>query len=280
MQIIVESIDPEGSRAMTIEEFYYFVAERLDLIDHPVIMFTPKLQTTSFGLYSPSESSVTVATEGRHIVDILRTFAHELVHHKQMEDQPIPSVEELEYEANAVAGMLMRDYAKLHPALFGLSVPTPTPIGTLSDTSAPTVTPAQTGTDTGMPDPTRPSGPINMAEAKIKNTDSDALKLLKLQNAALRAFPSSPRQKEIQQQVVKLREKMVREKTSEYRPPIKEEMSVGSGDVAGIGIGPQGEPGINKKKRTTFLKRAIPSTQKRMTEQIASLKRFIKEKGD
>lgn len=260
MQVIVESIDPEGVRATAIEDFYYFAAERLDLLDHPVVIFTPTLHTTSFGLYSPSEASVSVATEGRHLSDILRTFAHELVHHKQMEEEPTPSIEELEYEANAVAGMLMRDYNKLHPELFGLTTPTEPPPDTLGD-SAPVTYPAQGSVNSDMPDPTRPTGPIEMAESKIKDTDSDALKLLKLQNMALKAFPSSPRQKDIQQQADILRKKMAREKTQEYRPPIKEDAPInaaGSGAVAGIGIGPQGEPGINKKKRTAFFKRAQP----------------------
>ncbi len=30
-------------------------------------------------------------------------------------------------------------------------------------------------------------------------------------------------------------------------------MSAGSGAIAGIGVGPQGEPGVNRKKRASFI---------------------------
>ncbi len=57
-----------------------------------------------------------------------------------------------------------------------------------------------------------------LEEGKIKDNDPDHLKLLKLQNMALRAFPSSPKQKEIQSQIKALKEKMKREGTPEYFP--------------------------------------------------------------
>lgn len=38
--------------------------------------------------------------------------------------------------------------------------------------------------------------------------------------------------------------------------------SAGSGNVAGIGVGPQGEPGVNKKKKINSLIGFIKRTQK------------------
>lgn len=35
------------------------------------------------GYYDPENKEVTVFTEGRHIKDILRSIAHELIHHRQ-----------------------------------------------------------------------------------------------------------------------------------------------------------------------------------------------------
>lgn len=60
---------------------------------------------------------------------------------------------------------------------------------------------------------------------KPLHEENDALMLLKLQNKALRAFPSSPRQKEIQKQIEELRKKMKKEGTPEYHQTLKEESS-------------------------------------------------------
>ncbi len=164
-----------------INQFTEFAYMKLGIYDNPLTIFKPVTGTTSFGSYQPSTGMVIVATEGRHTSDVLRTLAHELVHHKQLsEGENLKTVEELEWEANAVAGMLMRDFNKLHPEMFGLSAAVEPPTDTLGDSQGAT-----------FPDPTRPSGPIEMAE----------------------------------------------------------EMGVGGGAIAGVGIGPQGEPGVSPKKR-------------------------------
>lgn len=244
MQFLIECTTEEQD--VLLHDFCLFAYERLEMDNPPSFTFVEHTGATSFGSYQPSEESIIVATEGRHISDILRTLGHELVHHKQLsEGDNEMSLEELEYEANAIAGMLMRDYNKLHPEMFGLGAPVDVPTGSIGDSQGST-----------FPDVTRPSGPINMAEAKIKKTDSDALILLKLQNQALRAFPSSPRQREIQKQIEALREKMKRKGTPEYHTTLKEDGIVnaaGSGAVAGIGIGPQGEPGVSKKRKSPML---------------------------
>lgn len=186
MQFIIEEVSAEQNDQITT--FYSFVREKLGIYDNPIITFAPHLGTTSFGLYTPSQESVSVATEGRHISDILRTFAHELVHHAQLTMGSELPLEGLEYEANAVAGMLMRDYNKLHPEMFGLSSDVEAP-GTLGDSQGAVAS-----------DTTRPSQPVGMSE------DAGAV-------------------------------------------------TAGSGDIAGLGVGPQGEPGFTKKNRTNMLKR-------------------------
>jgi len=57
-------------------------------------------------------------------MDVLRTLAHELVHHKQRELDMIQPGDgatgsRIENQANAVAGVLMRDFADQHPDYFG-----------------------------------------------------------------------------------------------------------------------------------------------------------------
>lgn len=183
MQLLVECTTDEQDKQLM--DFYNFACERLEIDVHPSLTFVEETGGTSFGSYSPSDEAIIVATKGRHISDICRTFGHELVHHKQLSEGPNSmTIEQLEYEANAIAGMLMRDYNKLHPDMFGLAYSTP---------KAAEVEGEVLGDSQGAvaPDTTRPSGPINMAE----------------------------------------------------------EMSAGGGAVAGIGIGPQGEPGVQPKRK-------------------------------
>ena len=61
-----------------------------------------------------------VGIANRHPVDILRTVAHELVHYRQdirgeLNDQSGETGSPEENQANAVAGIVMRHFNKLHP---------------------------------------------------------------------------------------------------------------------------------------------------------------------
>jgi hypothetical protein len=78
----------------------------------------------SFGMYDPEQHELHVSLVGRHLLDILRTTAHELVHCRQHEIEPLPTDagsagSPFEDEAHAVAGKIMRDFADSHPELFG-----------------------------------------------------------------------------------------------------------------------------------------------------------------
>jgi len=71
-----------------IKEFYPFAKKRLGF-KKPVRLFLKQdlcngddpLGKTAF--YDPGQSSITVYVTGRHPKDIMRSFSHELVHHKQ-----------------------------------------------------------------------------------------------------------------------------------------------------------------------------------------------------
>lgn len=228
-----------------IEHFSYYACEKLGIPSCPPVRLVSSTGTSSFGNYNLSTKLITVATDGRHIADILRTLAHELVHEYQhLDGAPTVSLSELEYEANAIAGMIMRDYNKLQPELYD-SEPEETTEAEPQFSVA-----YQEGGYMGG-DPTRPTSHVELAEEKIKPVESDALTLLKLQNKALRAFPSSPYQKKIQLQIKDLKDKMKRNNTPEYHQTLKEDAvvnSVGAGNVDGIGIGSKGEPGIHPNK--------------------------------
>ncbi len=80
-------------------------------------------QTGSFGQFDPDAKVLHLATSGRHVLDILRTMAHELTHCKQNEKDRLPdnageTGSWWEDEANAMAGRIMRHWADEHPEMF------------------------------------------------------------------------------------------------------------------------------------------------------------------
>jgi len=77
----------------------------------------------SFGQFDTASNELNVSMANRHVMDILRTVAHELVHYHQQEQQDLPpnagaTGSQYENEANARAGELMRNYGQQHPELF------------------------------------------------------------------------------------------------------------------------------------------------------------------
>ena len=81
------------------------------------------VDNTSFGMYVPENHELHVNLSGRHLMDILRTTAHELVHCKQHEISELSAESgntgsPWENEANAVAGVIMRNWADSHPEMF------------------------------------------------------------------------------------------------------------------------------------------------------------------
>lgn len=107
-----------------ISEFLKFVAAELKLKTLPRIKFATDGFAThnlTFGQYRPDSDTVTVVLGGRHLADVLRTLAHELVHHKQREDNRVldgSDDSDIEAEANAKAGVLMRQFRNIRPEMF------------------------------------------------------------------------------------------------------------------------------------------------------------------
>lgn len=80
----------------------------------------PHLQTLASYAYDPNGDEVYIRAGRRHIVDIMRSVAHELIHKKQNEqgqlnDESGKTGSPQENEANAGAGIIMRDYTKKNP---------------------------------------------------------------------------------------------------------------------------------------------------------------------
>ena len=110
-----------------IFDFMRFVVDELELKNIPKLKIRKDPQWSvvnkSFGRYRNDLEQIELATGNRHIMDILRTLAHELQHRKQDEREHMPADagetgSKYENEANAQAGVLMRKYAELHPEYF------------------------------------------------------------------------------------------------------------------------------------------------------------------
>ena len=109
-----------------LDTFTQFASKQLGIKSMPSMQLSKDDLGKSFGGYNPSTSSITIATKNRHPMDIFRTLAHELVHHKQNENGNLGNDIEKEgstgspheNEANAEAGKIMRWFAKNNPDMF------------------------------------------------------------------------------------------------------------------------------------------------------------------
>jgi hypothetical protein len=111
----------------TVTDFVNFCVEKLGIENTPRIRFKRdpvwSKRNRTFGSYNHDTNELIVSLANRHVMDILRTVAHELTHQRQGEVADIPddagvTGSEYENEANAQAGVLMREYGQLHPELF------------------------------------------------------------------------------------------------------------------------------------------------------------------
>jgi hypothetical protein len=114
------------------KRFVRFAADYLKLDHLPRITFTTRSQVghgtmPSFGQFDTSNDSILVSVHGRHIMDIFRTLAHELVHYRQNTQGVLHAASgqtgsEHENEANAEAGIIMRMFAKAKPNFFSKKI--------------------------------------------------------------------------------------------------------------------------------------------------------------
>lgn len=108
-----------------IKRFLVFLKSELKISqDIPFILIDDAdfaKRSKAFGMMD--DKIIYVSIINRHPMDILRTFAHEVVHYKQkiegkrMEGRAGSMIEN---QTNAKAGEIMRKYGSLHPELFDL----------------------------------------------------------------------------------------------------------------------------------------------------------------
>jgi hypothetical protein len=106
--------------------FVKFVKDQLELKTVPIISIKGNrdgLKTTANYDYTKENKIIKVYGKNRALVDIMRSVAHEMVHHKQFEDgrleQRPPDIGgEIEDEANAKAGQYIKLFAKEDPTIY------------------------------------------------------------------------------------------------------------------------------------------------------------------
>jgi hypothetical protein len=108
-----------------IDKFIEFAASELQLDKLPDIDLQDgneiSVKHKSFGGYG--NKHITVTLSNRHIMDVCRTLAHELVHYRQDMNNELTQDSgndgsPHENEANAQAAVIMRKWGKIHPNLF------------------------------------------------------------------------------------------------------------------------------------------------------------------
>ena len=126
-EILTEGLGKRDTYPILLD-FIKFAAEHLELNSLPKFDFVfdskKSVEHKSFGGYQPGNEHITITVKNRHIMDVCRTLAHELVHYsqdlkKELENEDAGSTgSPQENEANAEAAIIMRNWGKKHPDYF------------------------------------------------------------------------------------------------------------------------------------------------------------------
>lgn len=123
--LLREAIMTKGEEdVLNVSDFVNFAKDFLGIDDGVKVELafekTPDLRTTAY--YHNSDRRVKVYVKDRAKIDIMRSIAHELVHHKQNMDGRLTDPEidgadgsPMENEANSLAGIIMRKWGRIHP---------------------------------------------------------------------------------------------------------------------------------------------------------------------
>ena len=98
--------------------FVKFVVKELGIKNpYSVILSNDRSKFKTTAYYNNTTGELAVYKKGRALIDIMRSVAHELVHHKQNQDnrlkdrENIPDIGgDIEDEANSLAGRLVKEF--------------------------------------------------------------------------------------------------------------------------------------------------------------------------
>ena len=111
-----------------LKKFIAFAIDELGIQKPPTSLTLSKdnnmaKEMHSFGSFDPNNDKIWLYVKNRNMADLLRTLAHELVHRKQAEDGRLnpnsgETGSEIENEANAQAGVLLRKFGKQNEEIY------------------------------------------------------------------------------------------------------------------------------------------------------------------
>lgn len=123
-----EALLPREKKIELIEKFVKYVGEKLKYGSKlPKITLSDDEKEAetihSFGKFTPEVKEIRVVIANRNLADILRTLAHELVHYWQhlkgvLNADSNETGSEHENEANAMAGVLLREFGEANSIIF------------------------------------------------------------------------------------------------------------------------------------------------------------------
>lgn len=125
-EVLNEGLDRKNTYKLLLE-FIRFAARSLKLKSLPKFDFVfdskHSVERSSFGGYG--NKNITITVKDRHIMDVFRTLAHEMVHYKQDLNNELDSADPgatgspQENQANAEAAVIMRNFGRRFPDTFG-----------------------------------------------------------------------------------------------------------------------------------------------------------------
>jgi hypothetical protein len=116
----------DNDKKQKITEFVKFVKKELELKECPTVVLQNgrgKLKTTAHYDYSKENKIIRINAKNRALVDVMRSIAHEMVHHKQFEQgrlevKPPDIGGEIEDEANSKAGQYIKMFSKMDETIY------------------------------------------------------------------------------------------------------------------------------------------------------------------
>jgi hypothetical protein len=116
----------DNDKKKKLDEFVKFVKNELKIESCPTISIQNHrndLKTTANYDYTKENKIIKICAKNRALVDVMRSIAHELTHHKQFEqgrlnEKPPDIGGEIEDEANAKAGQFIKMFAKLDSTIY------------------------------------------------------------------------------------------------------------------------------------------------------------------
>lgn len=116
----------DDNKKEKLNSFVKFVVKELKIQTPPTIVIQNgrgKLKTTANYDYTKENKIMKVNSKNRLLIDVMRSIAHELTHHKQWEQgklkvKPPDIGGPIEDEANAMAGRFIKMFAKTDNTIY------------------------------------------------------------------------------------------------------------------------------------------------------------------